>query len=133
MSSDGVLIDQNDENNKRTIVNQNNKKAGRPELKLDIKFTSIPKTRSESFAKVFTAYDDGLERSEPGGFVVTPDFGSNIDDVYRLVPRPDDVWLLTFPKCGTTWTSEMLWLLVNDCNYELAKQEPLMARAPCPK
>ncbi|XP_022652290.1 sulfotransferase 1C2-like isoform X1 [Varroa jacobsoni] len=29
-------------------------------------------------------------------------------------PRPDDVFVATFPKCGTTWTLEITYLLNND-------------------
>jgi hypothetical protein len=32
----------------------------------------------------------------------------------------DDVWVISFPKCGTTWTQEMVWLLNNDLDYETA-------------
>ena len=24
--------------------------------------------------------------------------------IYDFKVRPDDIWILTFPKCGTTWT-----------------------------
>lgn len=42
----------------------------------------------------------------------------------------DDVWVVTFPKCGTTWTQEMVWLLNNDLNYEYAKKMTLEERFP---
>ena len=44
--------------------------------------------------------------------------------------RPDDVYILTFPKSGTTWTQELVWLLKNDCNFEQAKTVPLDRRFP---
>ena len=31
---------------------------------------------------------------------------------------------------GTTWTQEMVWMLINNCDAELAKQKPLTVRAP---
>ena len=43
---------------------------------------------------------------------------------------PDDTWVITFPKCGTTWTQEMVWLLVNNLDYEKAKSTILKRRFP---
>lgn len=42
----------------------------------------------------------------------------------------DDVWVISFPKCGTTWTQEMVWLINNDLNYEKALEKNLNDRFP---
>lgn len=42
----------------------------------------------------------------------------------------DDVWIITYPKCGTTWTQEMVWLLMNNMDFERAKSIDLEVRSP---
>ncbi len=69
-------------------------------LQLNVKFNVIPKTRSKEFTDLFNGYTTGLVRSEPGNFVMTPLYGKHADRLYRMEPRADDIWLLTFPKCG---------------------------------
>lgn len=44
--------------------------------------------------------------------------------------RSDDVVIVTYPKSGTTWMSELLWLLVNDLDYDGAKSDSIMIRVP---
>lgn len=46
-------------------------------------------------------------------------------DVYE-----DDVWLVTLPKCGTTWMQELLWLVLNNFDFATAKSEHLEIRSP---
>lgn len=42
-------------------------------------------------------------------------------EVEHFEIRNDDVIVATFPKSGTTWTQEMVWLLKNDLDYDGAK------------
>ena len=45
-------------------------------------------------------------------------FRQNIWRLYSFQLRDDDIWIVTFPKAGTTWTQEMVWMLVNDVDKE---------------
>ena len=42
----------------------------------------------------------------------------------------EDIWISSFPKCGTTWTQEMVWNIVNDLDFDRAKSEKLDRRIP---
>ena len=41
----------------------------------------------------------------------------------------DDIWLIGLPRSGTTLVQEMLWLMMNDYNYEAAKEVDTYNRA----
>ncbi|KAF5277393.1 hypothetical protein FQA39_LY06206 [Lamprigera yunnana] len=54
----------------------------------------------------------------------TDDNWINLDklkEVSKFNVRDSDIFLLGYPKSGTTWSQEMIWLIVNDLNYEGAK------------
>ena len=35
------------------------------------------------------------------------------DRIYNLEVRADDIWVVSYPKTGTTLTLEMVWMIVN--------------------
>ena len=51
------------------------------------------------------------------------------EKVLNFDVRPDDIWIITYPKCGTTWTQEIVWNIMNDVDKDLG-QMPLFARSP---
>uniref|UniRef100_A0A1B6CP85 Sulfotransferase domain-containing protein n=1 Tax=Clastoptera arizonana TaxID=38151 RepID=A0A1B6CP85_9HEMI len=63
------------------------------------------------------------------GLATTKVFAENYNKIRNFQVREDDVWIVTFPKCGTTWTQEMVWLLGNNLDYEAAKV-PIYIRFP---
>jgi len=113
-------------------------------------FSTVPGTTQSPFKEHFPAYTDGLVQSNPGNFVYHPLYGANAKKFYDFPIRKDDVWIRTFPRSGkdlkfcrkmaiilinwddtgTTWTSELAWLIMNDCNYEEAARVPLSVRSP---
>lgn len=53
-----------------------------------------------------------------------------VDKVHDMEVKDDDVWIVTLPKCGTTWMQELLWLVMNDFDFEAARNEHLEVRTP---
>jgi len=65
--------------------------------------------------------EEGLVPFGPSGFVAPVDALPFLEDYYNTPVAPEDVWIVTLPKCGTTWTQEMVWLIQNDCDYKSAE------------
>ena len=36
-----------------------------------------------------------------------------------MKPRKSDIWVLSYPRSGTTWTQEMVWQIANKCDFEV--------------
>ena len=68
-----------------------------------------------------SGYQNGLVRSTPGGWTVKPETAGMVPAYSNMVVRPSDVWVVTYPKCGTTWTQEMVWQVANKIDMEGGK------------
>ena len=38
--------------------------------------------------------------------------------IFNMEVKDDDVWVVTFPKCGTTWMQAIVWNLMTNCDEE---------------
>ena len=48
------------------------------------------------------------------GFVMPRYFAENLEKkIYNFELRDDDIWIVSYPKSGTTWTIENVWAMLN--------------------
>ncbi|XP_058833564.1 luciferin sulfotransferase-like [Topomyia yanbarensis] len=73
-------------------------------------------------------FTDG-ESWNPTACVLPAKYQQFADKVRNFEVYEDDVWIITFPKCGTTWTQEMVWLVDHDLDYSTAKRVNLNRRS----
>ncbi len=59
-------------------------------------------------------------RTDPGNCVFPSAYEKYKHEIYNLQARPDDVFVMSWPKNGTTWTMELVWLLLHDCDVAKA-------------
>ncbi|CAH1401503.1 unnamed protein product [Nezara viridula] len=57
-------------------------------------------------------------------------FADIADELYDFEGRPDDVWIVTFPRSGTTLSQHLVWLLMNNFDYEKANEMNVWSRSP---
>lgn len=63
-------------------------------------------------------------------WVLPSKYAEFADQVYNFEARPDDVFVITYPRSGTTWTQEMIWLICNELDYETSLKIPQITRFP---
>ncbi|CDQ75387.1 unnamed protein product [Oncorhynchus mykiss] len=54
----------------------------------------------------------------------------NWDSIWSFCPDPSDLLIATYPKAGTTWTQEIVDLLLNNGDAEVARRAPTSFRIP---
>jgi len=75
-------------------------------------------------------FKTGFVRFQPFGQVLPRYYARLQKEIAELEVHKDDVWISSFPKCGTTWTQEMVWNIVNNLDFKTAKAVTLDERVP---
>jgi len=65
----------------------------------------------------------------PGPVIMPRTFIPIKERIRNFNVKPDDIWIVTYPKSGTTWTQEMIWQIVNNVDLDRG-QLPLFTRTP---
>jgi len=64
------------------------------------------------------------------GLVMPREFTKIADRLYNFPLRDDDIWIVTYPKTGTTWTQEIVWMMVHDVDEKSGSSIPQHVRTP---
>ncbi|XKL64943.1 hypothetical protein PGB90_005029 [Kerria lacca] len=64
----------------------------------------------------------------PKGVVLPEVYMKEAEKILDMEVRPEDIWVISLPRTGTTWTEEMTWLLSNDLDYKAAQSKELYKR-----
>uniref|UniRef100_A0A182RPQ6 Sulfotransferase domain-containing protein n=1 Tax=Anopheles funestus TaxID=62324 RepID=A0A182RPQ6_ANOFN len=81
-------------------------------------------------AKQYADVPVSIPNWEPPAYCYTNRFQNYEKDLLGMEVFPDDVWVASYPKSGTTWCQEMVWLICNDLNFVAARAESLRTRFP---
>ena len=81
-----------------------------------------------------TIYDYYYVKIKPNNYTYPSRFIQDYDNVIKIFEcKDDDLWIASFPKCGTTWTQEMVWNIINHLDFKTAQEIPLNSRVPFKK
>lgn len=72
----------------------------------NVQFELMEKSLTSTFQEHFTSYPEGLVRGKPGGFVCSQEYARHANELLHFQARSDDVWIVTFPKCGKNLPSQ---------------------------
>jgi len=97
---------------------------------LPIKWSELSEDEDKKIRQHFPSWplNDAI-KYEPGPVIMPRTYLTIADEVYNLEVHPSDIFIVTYPKVGTTWTQEMVWMLVNNVDKE-AGARPLFTRTP---
>lgn len=87
---------------------------------MNIEYRQLNKDLKERLDTFFRT-DNALIEVHPGRVMMPSKFQEIGEDIKNFEIRKDDVWLLSYPRTGSTWAQEMIWLLGNNLDYEGAK------------
>ncbi|KAJ8913236.1 hypothetical protein NQ315_016179 [Exocentrus adspersus] len=94
------------------------------------KITKVDAEVNKELLKYFTGERTGFVQVGPKKWFLPSGYEREAAKYYNFRVKPDDIFVVTFPRSGTTWMQEMVWLLENDLNYEKAAETHLKRRFP---
>ncbi|XP_011647911.1 sulfotransferase 1C4-like [Pogonomyrmex barbatus] len=100
---------------------------------MDFKDLKVERVEGELAAKLLKMYPPhkrGFVKIGEKKWFMPYKYTETGDKIYNFETRPDDTWIITHPRTGTTVTQELIWLVANDMNFDEARRRHLLERFP---
>ncbi|KAI5632731.1 sulfotransferase domain-containing protein [Phthorimaea operculella] len=92
--------------------------------------SDVESKANEELIKYFTGEFTGFVHVGPKKYTLPHKFKEEAAKIYNMPIRSEDVFVVTFPRSGTTWTQELVWMIANDMNYAKSDAVRLLERFP---
>ncbi|GAB1861332.1 Sulfotransferase 1C4 [Camponotus japonicus] len=96
----------------------------------DLKIERVEGELAITLSKLYPERVKGFVKIGEKKWFLSYKFVERGDEVLNFKTRPDDTWIITYPRSGTTLTQELIWLVANDMNFDEAYRRPLTERVP---
>ncbi|XP_066585148.1 sulfotransferase 1E1-like [Prorops nasuta] len=94
------------------------------------KYQLLDKDITAEMLKTFKGERDGWVQVGEKGWFFPYRYIEQGEKFYKFEARKDDTWVISYPRSGTTWTQELVWLLSNNLDFETARKKYLSERFP---
>ncbi|KAL6263466.1 hypothetical protein P5V15_006257 [Pogonomyrmex californicus] len=94
------------------------------------KYELLSEEKTNEMLKLFKGERTGWVMVGPKRYIFPSRFIEQGAGFYNIKTRSDDTWVMSYPRSGTTWMQELVWLLSNNLNFDLAKSRLLSERFP---
>ncbi|XP_063369015.1 luciferin sulfotransferase [Cydia amplana] len=89
-------------------------------VKPNLTFSKLDKETGELLDRMFEKKDCMVEIN-PGRVILPADYMTIGQDILDMEVLENDVWMCSYPRTGSTWCQEMVWLIGHDLDYDGAK------------
>ncbi|KAG5316748.1 ST1C4 Sulfotransferase, partial [Acromyrmex insinuator] len=96
----------------------------------DLKVERVEGELATSLLKWYPLHKHGFVKIGQKKWFFPYGYVENGDSIYNFEIRPDDTWIFSYPRSGTTMTQELIWLVANDMNFDKAQRRYLVERFP---
>ncbi|XP_047021918.1 sulfotransferase 1C4-like isoform X1 [Helicoverpa zea] len=101
-----------------------------PDNQFPLEIEDVEPGLTKKLLEYFTGEMTGFVRVGPKKYFFPQKYKQEAANIYNMPIRPTDVFVTSYPRSGTTWTQELVWMVANDLDYEKSSSIPLTERYP---